>query len=366
MLRLPRRSLGVFAILTVLALAVAGCGETPRTLDTAAVRQSLARLRSDTAVWALARVQDGERSWDFTSGTAELGTETPVPADGHFRIGSITKTFVATVILQLVAEGTLRLDEPVADRVPRYAPVTAGVTLRHLLDNTSGLHDVVRTLPMPGQPEFFQIRWKSWSPSELLDRALGYPVSFAPGSAYEYSTTNYLLLGEVIQEVTGHSYAREITDRIIAPLRLSHTSLPGQNTTIPEPHPHGYVPAEHGLLDYTEMNPALFGAGGEMLSTTADLTTFFAALLSGRLLPDALLARMKTAGVPGSSYGLGLRHRSTSCGLDAFGNDGDALTHQSWSFTAGARQVTLALGPNFTGDPDDAVDAFLDAALCAI
>jgi D-alanyl-D-alanine carboxypeptidase len=80
-----------------------------------------------------------------------------------------------------VAEGRFRLDDPIADRLPRYAPVTAGVTIRRLLDNTSGRHDVVATVPMPSQPEFFQIRWKTWTATELLDQVLRYPMSFPPG-----------------------------------------------------------------------------------------------------------------------------------------------------------------------------------------
>ena len=114
------------------------------------------------------------------------------------------------------------------------------------------------------------------------------------------------------------------------------------------------------------MNPSVFGAGGEMISTTKDLNRFFAALLGGRLLPGHLLDEMKTPGVESSTYGLGLAWRDTSCGVRVYGNDGDALAYQSWSFSTedGRRQVTVALTPDFRGDTDDAVDAFLDKAIC--
>ena len=107
-------------------------------------------------------------------------------------------------------------------------------------------------------------------------------------------------------------------------------------------------------------------AGGEIISSTRDLNRFFGALLRGRLFSDHLLDAMKTPAVDGGSYGLGLAWRDTACGVRLYGNDGDAVSYQSWSFSTmdGARQATIALTPNFRGDPDDAIDAFLDEAFC--
>ena len=162
--------------------------------------------------------------------------------------------------------------------------------------------------------------------------------------------------------------AGAIERRIIWPLGLSGTTLPGTSPRIPGPHPHGYVPrdGEGNLLDYTRMNPSLFGAGGELISTAKDLDTFFAALLGGRLLPGHLLAEMKEPAVEGRRYGLGLAWRTTSCGIPVYGNDGDALTYQSWSYSTVdlRRQVTLVLTPDFDGDVDPAVDALLSEAIC--
>ena len=108
------------------------------------------------------------------------------------------------------------------------------------------------------------------------------------------------------------------------------------------------------------------GAGGELISTTMDLNHFFAALLGGRLLPARLLDKMKTPGVAGGRYGLGLAWWDTSCGVRVYGNDGDAVAYAAWSFSTPdlGRQATVALTPDFSGDPDDAVDDFLDEALC--
>jgi len=120
------------------------------------------------------------------------------------------------------------------------------------------------------------------------------------------------------------------------------------------------------LLDYTEMNPSVLGAGGELISTASDLNRFFAALLGGRLVPDHLLDDMRIPGVDGGKYGLGLAWRDTTCGIRVYGNDGDALTYQSWSFSTqdGRHQVTVALTPDFHGNPDGAVDEFLNEAIC--
>lgn len=339
-------------------------------------RTELQKLLDDVvtagAVGALAEVRDEHGVWRATSGDAEWDTTRPVPVGGRFRAGSITKTFVATVVLQLVGEGRLRLDDTVEAWLPRVVPDGHRITVRHLLNHTSGLYDYLRDLPMPPRPEFYDNRWRSWTATELIRRAVAHPPTFEPpGAAYAYSNTNYLLLAQIIEKVTNRSYADEIENRVIRPLRLHGTSVPGTSPRIRGPHLHGYVPAmqdgERQLLDYTEMNPSVMGAGGEMISTTSDLNRFFAALLAGRLLPNHLLDAMKTPGVDDSTYGLGLRRRDTSCGARAYGNDGDALAYQSWSFATEdqRRQVTVALTPNFRGNPDEAVDALLNKVICS-
>ncbi|MPZ63568.1 MAG: serine hydrolase [Propionibacteriales bacterium] len=325
------------------------------------------------AVGALAEVRDEDGVWRGTSGVAEMGKTRAVPVRGRFRVGSITKTFVATVILQLVGEGRLGLDDTVEAWLPGVVPDGHRITVRHLLNHTSGLYDYLRTLPMPPTQEFWDNRWRTWTASELVQRAVANPPTFEPpGSAYAYSNTNYVLLGRIVEEVTGGSYGEEIERRVIRPLRLRGSWVPGTSPRIRGPHPHGYVPTLQGgemrLVDYTEMNPSVFGASGEMISTTRDLNRFFAALLGGRLLPGHLLDEMRTPGVEGGMYGLGLAWRDTSCGVRVYGNDGDALAYQSWSFSTEDRRrqvtVTVALTPDFRGDPDDAVDAFLNEAVC--
>jgi D-alanyl-D-alanine carboxypeptidase len=352
---------------SVVALPAAGGAEGPGRLQ-----ERLDGLVAEGAVGALAEVRDGRRVWRGTGGVAERGTTRAVPARGRFRAGSIMKTFLATVVLQLAGEGRLRLDDPVEAWLPGAVPDGRRITLRHLLGHTSGLYDYKRTLTVPPDPAFLDARWRTWTPAEQVGRAVAHPpTSTPPGSAYAYSNTGYILLGQIVEEATGRSYAREIGRRIIRPLRLHGTSLPGTYPRIRGAHPRGYVPISRDgggmrLVDVTELNPSMFGAGGEMISTARDLDRFFAALLGGRLLPDRLLDEMRTPSSAGGRYGLGLAWKTTGCGVTVYGNDGDALAYQSWSFTTAdlRRRVTVAVTPDHRADLDDSVDALLDEVFC--
>lgn len=330
------------------------------------LQRGLDEVVSAAGVGAQAQVRDGATVWRGRSGVSEVGTTRPVPLAGRFRIGSVTKTFLATVALQLVAEKRLGLDDPVDRWLPGLP--TNGATVRQLMNHTSGLYDVLYTLPRPPQPEFYANRWRTWTADELIQRALANPpTSTVPGKVYKYSNTNYLLLGEIVEKVTGHSYAFEIERRVIRPLHLHDTSVPGTDPRLTGPHAHGYVPSPDGkLLDFSVMNPSIFGAAGEMISSTHDLDRFVTALLGGHLLPRGLLRQMKTPGTENGHYGLGLAWRTTTCGTTVYGNDGDALTYQAWSFASEdlRRRATLVLTPNFAADSDGPVDTFLDKAFC--
>jgi D-alanyl-D-alanine carboxypeptidase len=362
----------VLAVIACPAAAIAA----PQQADRSPLQSRLNAVVAAGTVGALAEVRDPHGVWQGASGVAELGTARAVPVDGRVRAGSITKTFTATVVLQLVGEGRLRLDDTVESRLPGVVPDGHRITVRHLLNHTSGLADYVSTLPMPPQPAFLENRWRTWTPADLVQRAVAdQPTSDRPepGKVYAYSNTNYLLLGQIIEKVTGRPYGKEIERRIIYPLRLRGTTVPGTSSQIRGPHPHGYVPIQRGdrteLVDYTRMNPSVFGAAGEMISTTTDLNRFFAALLGGRLLSPRLLTEMKTPGIRGGSYGLGLAWRDTACGIRVYGNDGGTWAYQSWSFSTEDRrhQVTVSLTPNFRSEYTvvfAAVDALLNKALC--
>ncbi|MDX6283434.1 MAG: D-alanyl-D-alanine carboxypeptidase [Kribbellaceae bacterium] len=369
MLRVLVAGVAVLAVSVVPAAAstAAGAGAVG---DRGGLQRELDSVVAGRAVGALVEVRDGDRVWRGTSGVAVRGSSRAVPIDGLFRAGSITKTFVATVLLQLVDEGWVRLEDPVEKWLPGVVPNGQNITLRQLLNHTSGLYDYVKTLAFPPSPEFFAGRWRTWTASEQIQQALVHPpTSEVPGSEYAYSNTGYLLLGEVIQKVTGRTYGQEIERRLILPLGLRGTVVPGTSPWIPGPHPHGYLPTDLSLthyIDYTELNPTLFGASGDMISTTKDLNSFLAALLGGGLLPKHLLKEMETPGTTAHNYGLGLSWKDTTCGLRVYGNDGDALAYNAWTFSTidGHHQVTIALTPTFQADPDEAVNTFINKAIC--
>ncbi|MBG0562494.1 serine hydrolase domain-containing protein [Actinoplanes aureus] len=348
------------ALAVLAAPAAAATAATPHD----ELQRELDRVTAAGAVGVLAEVRDEHGTWRGSSGSAIHGTTRPVPVHGRFRAGSITKTFVATVVLQLAEEGRLRLDDTIETWLPGTVPGGDRITLRRLLNHTGGVPDVRPTLPLPPSPEFFANRWRTRTAGELIQRALTQPVT-SPGS-FKYSNTGYLLLGEVIEKAGRGSYGDQIERRIIRPLGLHGTSMPGTSPRIPGAHSRGYVPGPDGLVDYTEMNPSLFGASGELISTAADLRRFFDALLSGRLVKGPWFDEMLKPGVRDGRYGLGLAWRDTDCGIRVYGNDGDALAYQSYAFTTAdrRRQVTVALTPDFTTNPDNAVNAFLNHAFC--
>ncbi|WP_028963901.1 serine hydrolase domain-containing protein [Streptomyces thermolilacinus] len=242
------------------------------------------------------------------SGTARFRTTGPgIGRADHFRAGSVTKTFVATVVLQLAAERRLALDDPVAARAPGLLPppLDRRVTVRHLLTHTSGLPDLTR----PTGPAL---------PPEGLRAALVSRTAKPPGT-FAYSNTNYVVLGRIVEHLTGRSYASEAHRRVIAPLGLTGTSFPGARTTLPDPHGRGYDSAGR---DVTALDPRVAGAAGELVSTLADLNRFYSALLDGRLLPPPQLAALLDTSSAHGRYGMGLFPTRLPCGVTVWGHNG--------------------------------------------
>lgn len=293
------------------------------------------------------------------AGTAELGTSTPVSKDTHFRAGSVTKTFVAATLLQLVGEGRLSLD----DTVDRWLPgVVSGngndgtkITVRQLLQHTSGLFNYTfddRFVATIETAEgFYAHQYDQYTPRDLIDLALSHPPSFDPGTSWEYSNTNYVLAGQVIQKVTGNPWYVEVDNRIIKPLGLRDTSYPGGTDTLPKPFAHAYniwtsSPSNRVYSDTTEHDMSWAGAAGALISTTADENKFFSALLSGKVLPPAQLAQMKTTVELDSnnSYGLGIVYSKLNCGgVDGvWWHNGSSVGGFTWVGTTPDGSVSLA------------------------
>ncbi|WP_433833161.1 serine hydrolase domain-containing protein [Actinoplanes sp. CA-015351] len=310
-----------------------------------ALQAALDDITAGSAIGALARV----RETAATSGVTMLGSDQAVHPGSRFRAGSITKPFIATVVLQLAGEGRLKLDDIVRRWLPGLLP--DGITVRHLLQHTSGLPNYTNTpafgAVFGGPADLVRLRYRTWTPRELLGFVDGMPLRFEPGTDWWYANTNYILLGLLIERVTGSAYAAEIRRRILRPLRLHGTEMPGTDPHLRGPHPHGYVPAP-GPVDITVFNPSLAGAAGEIISTTADLNTFFRALVGGRLLRPAEQREMLTfrAGTPDYDYGLGLMTKLLPSGVRVWGHGGDFVdAYYSESWTSGDRSLTVATTP---------------------
>ncbi|MFF5706220.1 serine hydrolase domain-containing protein [Streptomyces sp. NPDC012794] len=271
------------------------------------------------------RVNDPRGEWTGAAGIRELGKTDAPRADGHFRIGSNTKTFTAVLVLQLVADGRITLDAPAGDHLPGYG-LDRRITVRMLLQHTSGLFNFTgeyyedgTTAPgiaWQGQ-EWVDSLHRTYEPGELVRLALSKPARFEPGTDWSYSNTNYVVLRLLVEEVTGRPFAEEIRARILTPLGLTGTVVPDASPELPEPHAHGYYTYQDDgawkTVDVSYANPSWISAAGDMISTTRDLHTFFSALMSGKLLPAPLLAEMRTPH-PAFGYGLGLIVQETEHG----------------------------------------------------
>jgi D-alanyl-D-alanine carboxypeptidase len=287
--------------------------------------------------------QDGH-SRTVTAGVSELDSRRPVAPAGRFRIGSATKMFTSTVVLQLVAEHRIQLDTPVERYLPGLLPHGNEITVRMLLQHTSGLYDYTDSLPLQGA-DYEKIRYQHYSPESMVAIATAKPLDFPSGSKFSYSNTNFIVLGMLIERTTGHPWGAEAAQRILRPLGLRQTSVPGDRTGIPGPHAHGYQEMNGKLVDVTELNPSVAWSAGEIISTTADLDTFLRALAAGRLVPPDLLAQMTTPRSATEEYGLGLRTPTTACGVRVFGHTGGIPGFQTAAFTSpdGKRRVELSL-----------------------
>ena len=297
----------------------------------AAVSASVEQTMKDNvipgAVVLISSKDQGE--WTGTFGTRTWGTDEPMQAGDHFRIGSNTKTMTSTVILQLVQEGKLSLDDPISTYVPGV-PGGDGITIADLSEMRSGLYsysfDPGFNNTLDQEPQ------KVWTPQELLDIAFSHPQNGPPAQEFNYSNTNIILLGMVIEKLTGMTASEAFQERIFTPLGLKDTSLP-LNSDLPNPHPQGYsfgsntstintyaLPAAAQPLaldgrllpnNETMANPSWAWTAGGAISTVQDMKTYVEALVDGGLL-DAATQKIRMDSIQGSGagstagYGLGI------------------------------------------------------------
>lgn len=239
-------------------------------------------------------------------GLSDINTGADLNAADRFRIASITKTFVGTVILQLCEEEIINMEDYVSEYIDGI-PDGNMITIRMLCNNTSGIFDYTEDEGF--QEDTLQNPLKKWNPEELVGIALLHPAYSKPGEEWNYSNTNYLLLGMIIERVTGSRVEDEITKRIIEPLGLSDTSFP-EEPEMEGRHARGYLKEEESdrLLDHTEIDPSVAWAAGGMISNAHDLERWAEAISKGELLSsESQRERMDFFETPDlGGYGIGI------------------------------------------------------------
>jgi D-alanyl-D-alanine carboxypeptidase len=368
--RNPARWSAILACLAaVVCISATGAMAKPTTAAAASPQTDVDALVAAGATGAILFVRDGNKTTRYTGGLADIATQRPIGAADHYRIASLTKTYVATVVLQLVAEGKLRLSDTVERWLPGLVPKGNQITIRMLLGHTSGLHDHEMD-PEVLKPYLGGNLGYYWSPLRLVKIAASRPALFAPGDTKRasYSSTNYLVAGLIVEKVTRRSIGAELTRRIFKPLRLAGTSYPGRNTQLPSPYAHGYfLLGPPPLVDVSAFSPSLSGAAGGIVSTVGDVAVFYRALLSGRLIEPALLKSMKTT-MPATGsdlkqrMGLGLERFPTSCGA-AWGHSGSFPGYWTYAFSSanGSRQAVVMVNMNPDAVPEPARPLFYKA-----
>ncbi|WLQ62736.1 serine hydrolase domain-containing protein [Streptomyces glycanivorans] len=378
----------VLAFVPALVLPSAAASAAPHPSAAARSVQRDADALRDTGVTGVAvRLETPGGTVTSRSGVGDLVTRRPVATDGYLRLGSTTKTFVATVLLQLVGEERVSLDGTVEELLPGVVSGAGNdgrtVTVRDLLQHTSGLSDYIHDVfPDPGARTYFADRWRAYEPEALVGLAVRHEPDFPAGTRWAYSNTNYVLLGMIIEKITGTTWEQQVHDRVLRPLCLRHTDTPGTRPFLPHPHTANYqqFTADGPMVDTTiPYRPFDSGADGSMTGTARDLNRFFSALARGQLLKPAELAAMRnTVPVPpdsghpeGTQDGLGLFFTPLSCGGGYLGHGGSGFGYvvRAATTTDGRRTVTVSAHSR-SGDPhtaarqEDALRDLVDHALC--
>ncbi|MEQ8143828.1 serine hydrolase domain-containing protein [Streptomyces sp. OP7] len=369
-------AVGLSVALAAPAVAAPGGSGAGDTGDHRATRRAVQAAVADGVPGVTVRAEDRRGTWTATAGVGDLRSERKRSPQDRYRVGSITKTFVATVLLQLEAEGKLSLDDTVDTWLPGLVTGNGHdgtrITLRQLLNHTSGVfnytadEDFGRTYFL--EEGFFEHRYDTLAPEELVRIATSHEPDFAPGAGWNYSNTNYVLAGMVIEKATGRPYGEEVRRRVIAPLHLTGTSVPGTRTGVPGPSSRAYGKLTQDgsgpVHDVTRLNPSMASSAGEMISDSKDLGRFYRALLTGRLLPREQLDEMTdTVAVDArNGYGLGLMKTELSCGVTVWGHGGGIHGSTSEAVTTEDGRHSLAF--NFNGDWSGDPGAVIEAEYC--
>lgn len=332
----------------VLAAAVALAPLPP--LQPALLRAAIADLQHPVATSAQLRVSGPAGRWYGAEGVADEATGRPVRPDDRFRIGSVTKVFVATVVLQLVAERKVELGTPVQQYLPGLLPPSLEpVTVGQLLNHTSGIPFEEGFPDLSTPDKVLAHRYDRWTPEQRVRLVPDTRAKFTPGTRQEYRGINYVLAAMLIEKITGRDYGAEVEARILCPLGLTGTYVPELNETrIRGAHVHGYLDVPgRGRVDVSDFNTSRSRGEGDMVSTIGDLTRFVTALFAGELLPAHLLAEMfavpEVSVVDGSParYSAGLQTFTVN-GVTVWGKTGEQYGYNAGLFSTQDRQRRIA------------------------
>ena len=308
-----------------------------------AIRSAMQRASIPGAIVGVWR--EGQPPYVRAFGVRDMASGEPMATDLSMRIGSNTKAFVVTAILMLADQGKLGLDDPI-DRYVKGVPSGDRITLRQLAQMRSGLYNYAADTnkDLPQQP------FRQWTPQELLEVAFRHPLVFPPGSAFDYCNTNTVLLGLVVEKVSGQSLASFIDQNILKPEGLTHTVFPA-GAEIPSPHSHGYFKMPDGkIVDATNWNPSWGWASGNMISTPDDMRVWTRDLAMGKLISPAM-KREQHQFLPappegdGALYGLALENQN-----GWIGHNGNIMSYMVYPYYLPSERMTMVVMLNSGAD----------------
>jgi D-alanyl-D-alanine carboxypeptidase len=277
--------------------------------DRALTRSVAAAVREASIPGAIVGVwQKGKRPYVRAFGVRNTTSRRPMSTNLYMRIGSETKTFTVTALLQLVAQGRVGLDDPIGKYVPNVVNGDT-VTLRELAEMRSGVPSYTKIKQF--QNDLVSNPLRAFTPQQLLAYVAGAPALFAPDKGFDYSNSNTILIGLVVEKVSGQSLPRYIKQHILKPLHMNHTAF-ATDSAFPSPHAQGYTEqtADGKIANATDWNPSWGWAAGAMISTVRDMHIWAAHLVTGKGLLPAALQRERLASVKASpdasAYGIGM------------------------------------------------------------
>jgi D-alanyl-D-alanine carboxypeptidase len=331
-------------------MPAAAPASTPSAATRAQLQRELDRSVNARVPGAVLVVRHGDHTLRLASGYAELKDRTRMRTSHRFRVGSVTTSFVATAVLQLVAEGKLALDDTIESRLPGAIPTGGTITLRQLLNMRSGLFDYLNDGDTTVTGALLSDPSHRWAPQDLIAITNRHAPRFAPDTAWSYCDTCYVLLGQIIERTTGHVLADELRQRIFVPAGLGATSFDTE-PRIAGRHAHGYERLGRKLrpTDVTAVSPTYIWAAGAIVSTAGDVARFYSKLYGGHLLRPDLLDAMQTTGpmaaeLKGWGYGFGLIKKPIGCGT-GYGNDAAAPGFSAYAYSSknASRQSVLLI-----------------------